>query len=42
LLSPDVLPGVINAHGAAKPTPRMYIYSKVDKIAAPAKIKAYL
>ncbi|KAJ7500233.1 hypothetical protein B0H11DRAFT_2275937 [Mycena galericulata] len=42
LLSPDVLPSVIESQGAVKTTPRMYIYSKADKVAEPAKIKAHL
>ncbi|KAJ7102919.1 hypothetical protein C8R44DRAFT_887642 [Mycena epipterygia] len=40
-LSPDVLPTVIESQGATKTTSRMD-YSKVDKIAEPAKIKAHL
>jgi len=42
LFSPDVLPTILDSKGDVKTTPRMYIYSKVDKIAEPAKIKAHL
>ncbi|KAJ7486405.1 hypothetical protein B0H11DRAFT_1861328 [Mycena galericulata] len=42
LLSPDVLPGVMGSKGAVRDTPRMYIYSKADKVAEPARIKAHL
>ncbi|KAJ6549467.1 hypothetical protein B0H10DRAFT_1969058 [Mycena sp. CBHHK59/15] len=42
LLSTDVLPTVIDSQGNVKTTPRLYIYSKIDKIADPAEIRAHL
>ncbi|KAJ7300725.1 hypothetical protein DFH08DRAFT_907998 [Mycena albidolilacea] len=42
LFSPDVLPTILDSKGGVKATPRMYVYSKVDKIADPAKIKAHI
>ncbi|KAJ7149193.1 hypothetical protein C8R43DRAFT_1192842 [Mycena crocata] len=40
LLSSDILPTVVG--GTVETTPRMYVYSKIDKIAAPAKIEAHI
>jgi hypothetical protein len=42
LFSPDVLPTILDSKDGVKATPRMYVYSKVDKIADPAKIKAHI
>jgi hypothetical protein len=42
LLSPDVLPTILDSQGAVETTPRVYIYSRIDKIAEPLKIKAHL
>ncbi|KAJ7284425.1 hypothetical protein C8J57DRAFT_1288425 [Mycena rebaudengoi] len=42
LLSPNILPTVLDSQSKVSTTPRIYIYSKIDKIAEPAKIRAHL